>query len=100
LPASYWLDLKGYNPAAQAATLRCRILILQGQRDFQATTNDYSLWQSGLRGDRNATFHLYPTLNHFLVTGQGTGSLSEYNVPGHVALQVINDIANWIKSAQ
>ncbi len=100
LPASYWLDLKGYNPPAVAAALRCRILILQGQRDFQVTTNDYGQWQSALRGDRNVNFHLYPALNHFLVTGQGAGSLAEYNIPGHVSSQVIKDIANWIKNSQ
>jgi hypothetical protein len=39
-PASYWLDLQGYDPAALAATLKQRLLVLQGARDYQVTVAD------------------------------------------------------------
>ena len=30
IPAAYWLDLRGYQPASVAAGLRMRLLVLQG----------------------------------------------------------------------
>jgi len=35
-------------------------------------------------------------LNHLFIAGTGPGSPDEYNVPGHVAEEVIRDIASWI----
>src|SRR5262249_38483116 len=37
LPASYFLDLKDYNPAKAASQLRLPLVILQGERDYQVT---------------------------------------------------------------
>ena len=52
LPASYWLDLRDYDPVATAAAVDKPMLILQGGRDFQVTAeDDLSRWQAGL-GDR------------------------------------------------
>jgi pimeloyl-ACP methyl ester carboxylesterase len=98
LPASYWLDLKWYDPVAQTRVLRCRVLLIEGGRDFEVPAEDENRWKSALASDRNATVLIYPNLNHFLVPGTRPSSPAEYSTPGHVALAVINDIANWIKS--
>lgn len=96
-PASYWLDLRGYDPPAAAAKLRQRILVLQGARDYQVTTADFEKWKTALASSPNAEFHLYPTLNHLFLPGQGKSLPSEYSIPGHVPVEVINDIAAWTK---
>ena len=98
LPASYWLDLKWYDPVAQTRALRCRVLVIEGGRDFEVPAEDENRWKSALAADRNATVRIYPNLNHFLVPGTERSSPAEYSKPGHVGLGVINDIANWIKS--
>src|SRR5208283_1988717 len=64
LPAAYWLDLKGYDPAAEARKLSLPILILYGERDFQVPKVDFDLWQSGLAAGKNVTARSYPALNH------------------------------------
>jgi dienelactone hydrolase len=99
-PASYWLDLRGYDPPAAAATLNQRLLVLQGDRDYQVTVADFDRWKAALSSRPNATLHLYPTLNHFFLPGTGKSLPAEYNVPGHVPANVVLDIANWIKSAR
>ncbi len=96
MPVSYLLDLKNYNAPAEAKTLSCRMLIMQGERDFQVSMADFKLWQSALAGRKDVTFRAYPTLNHLFIAGEGNGSLQEYDKPGHVAEQVIDDIASWI----
>ena len=98
MPRSYWLDLKHYDPRSAVQKLCCRILVLQGGRDYQVTPADYEGWKSALKGHPNATFDLFPSLNHLFITGEGKSLPAEYQKPGHVAPDVINEIANWIKS--
>ncbi|MDD3024013.1 MAG: DUF3887 domain-containing protein [Syntrophomonadaceae bacterium] len=93
---AYWLDLKGYNPAVLAAGLPQPMLILQGGRDYQVTEEDYLGWQKDLQSKINATFKLYPDLNHLFIIGEGKITPSEYEQAGHVSGNVISDIAAWI----
>jgi dienelactone hydrolase len=95
-PASYWLDLRGYDPPAAAKALRQPLLILQGERDYQATMDDFRAWQRGLVGRPGVTFKTYPKLNHLFIEGEGKSTPAEYETPGHVSAAVIADIAAWI----
>jgi uncharacterized protein len=97
-PISYWQDLRGYRPAIAAQGLSQRLLILQGERDYQVTMQDFQGWQVALRDRSNATLKSYPQLNHLFIPGTGTPSPAEYQVPNHVAEIVIKDIASWIKN--
>ena len=97
MPASYLLDLKGYDPAAQAKKLTIPILILQGERDFQVTMKDFGMWKAALGTRKDVTLQSFPTLNHLFVAGQGKSTEVEYRKPGHVAPEVIDVIAKWVK---
>ncbi|HEY2013635.1 MAG TPA: dienelactone hydrolase family protein [Bryobacteraceae bacterium] len=97
MPVSYLLDLKGYDPAAQAKKLTIPILILQGERDFQVTMKDFGLWKAALGARKDVAMHSFPALNHLLVAGEGKSSEAEYRKPGHVAPEVIDEIAKWVK---
>jgi uncharacterized protein len=97
IPAAYWLDLRGYQPAEMAKTLQRPILVLQGGRDYQVTEADYNLWKQSLEGGKGDEFQLYPALNHLFIEGQGKITPEEYKNPGHVAEEVVKDIAEWIQ---
>ena len=97
-PAAYWLDLQGYDPPKAAALLKQqRLLILQGERDYQVTMVDFGAWKKALSSNANVAFKSYPGLNHHFVEGKEKSIPAEYDTPGHVAEIVINDIAAWIK---
>lgn len=96
-PPAYWLDLHSYYPVGVAGSIRMRMLILQGRRDYQVTMKDFANWRRGLNGDPHVTFKVYPTLNHLFVAGTGKSTPAEYAKPGHVAGEVVSDIAKWIK---
>jgi dienelactone hydrolase len=99
IPASYWLDLRGYQPTAVAKELKIPILILQGGRDFQVPpATNFEEWQTALGGQSNATLKLYPDLNHLFLAGTGPSLPSEYDKPGHVDEQVVADIAVWVSA--
>ena len=96
---AYWLDLKSYDPVDLAASLPQPILILQGGRDYQVTVaDDLSRWESGLLAHKDTSFKTYPDLNHLYVTGTGMATPAEFNQPGNVAPEVIDDIAAWVKA--
>jgi uncharacterized protein len=97
IPEPYLADLRNYHPDAEAKSLNMPMLILQGERDYQVTMKDFTLWKAAL-GDRgNVTFHTYPKLNHLFIAGAGKPSPDEYEKPGHVDEQVIADIAQWVQ---
>ncbi len=99
IPSSYFLDLRGYDPCAVAASLKIPIYVTQGGRDYQVTTTDFANWQKALAGHSNATLKLYPPLNHLLLSGAGPSKPEEYFVAGqHVSADVVTDLAAWINS--
>lgn len=95
--ASYWLDLDGYRPHQEAATLDFPMLILQGERDYQVTMEDFANWKAALAAREQIRFKSYPALNHLMMRGSGPSQPSEYEKPGHVAAEVIEEIANWVR---
>ena len=100
LPASYWLDLRGYNPAELAKSLSQPMLVLQGERDYCVTLADFGIWKKTLGGRKDVTFKLYPKLNHLFIAGEGKSTPAELQRPGNVEKVIIRDIADWIKNFQ
>jgi dienelactone hydrolase len=97
MPAAYVLDLRGYHPEKVARELKQPLLILQGERDYQVTIEDFETWKTGLAGKKNVEFRSYPKLNHLFMPGEGVSTDDEYAKPGHVWQAVVEDVAAWIK---
>lgn len=76
------------------------ILIIQGEKDFQATAEkDFAAYKQLLAGKENVSFRLYPGLNHAFVPsvfGNIMKAKQEYAVEQHIGEEVIGDIAAWI----
>ena len=96
-PASYWLDLKAYDPPSAAKSVEAPMLILQGERDYQVTPAEFARWKDALATRKDMTFHLYPALNHLFMAGTGKSLPAEYNQASHVDQAVVDDIAAWVK---
>lgn len=95
-PVSYWLDLKGYDAAVMAKTLKQPMLVLQTGRDFQTTEADNEIWNKALGSKPSVKIVKYPKLNHIYIQGEGQITQIEYVMPGNVSGEVVNDIAGWI----
>jgi dienelactone hydrolase len=96
-PASYWIDLRGYQPQIAATLLKQPMLVLQGERDYQVTMDDFAAWQRALGSRANVQLKSYPGLNHLFIAGSAPSAPAEYGQPGHVDETVVRDIAEWIK---
>ncbi|MBB5857441.1 alpha/beta fold hydrolase [Amycolatopsis umgeniensis] len=99
--ASYWLDLRDYDPVATAAALDRPMLILQGGRDYQVTVeDDLSRWQAGLSSRPDVTIHVHADDDHLFFPGTGPSTPADYEKPHHVDPAVIDDIADWLASGR
>jgi hypothetical protein len=96
LPASYWLDLRSYDPGPQVKQFPGRVLVLAAERDFQVPMTDFEAWKKALAGRKDVTFKSYPALNHLFIAGEGKSNEDEYKKPGHVAPEVIDDLAKFL----
>ncbi len=97
IPASYWLDLRVYDATSAAAASTIPTFFSQGGRDYQVPPSELQGWRTALAGHANATFRIYPAMDHLLLDGTGPATPAEYSVPGHVDSQLVADLAAWVK---
>ena len=96
-PAGYWRSIEAVDAVSEAQQVRLPMLLLQGARDIQVVDADWQNWRDAFADDPDATFKLYPKLNHLGIAGEGEGSLAEYQQPGHVDAHLLTDVAAWVK---
>lgn len=96
LPFRYIASLNNLHLADLARETTKPLLILQGEKDAQVSAEtDYPAWQTLLKGHGNAEFKLYEGLNHLFMES-ATGTLADYDQPGHVAQEAVKDVAAWL----
>jgi dienelactone hydrolase len=100
LPSGYLLDLKTYDPAAEAKRLTVPMLFLQGERDFQVNMKDFGIWKSALGSRKNAEFRSYPALNHLFIAGEGPSTPAEYRKAGNMDAGAVSDIVAFIMGSR
>jgi hypothetical protein len=98
--ASYWNELNEYAARSleQAKSLKCRLFIANGGRDYQITRKDFDLYRKTLEKRKNATFQWYEDLNHLFMPGKGKATPAEFLKPNHVAETLIRDLHTWISA--
>jgi dienelactone hydrolase len=95
-PASFWLDLRGYDAVASLRKSGRPALILQGESDYQVTMKDCEAWKKGFP---EATFKSFPKLDHLFCEVEGKSTPAEYLRPGRkIDPDVTKTIADWIKT--
>ncbi|MCX3060826.1 alpha/beta hydrolase [Streptomyces beihaiensis] len=100
LPASYWLDLRSYDPVATAAALDKPLLILQGGRDYQVTVeHDLPLWRAGLTARQNVTIQIHEADDHLFFPGTAPSTPAGYLAAQHVDAAVVRNVAAWLGGA-
>jgi pimeloyl-ACP methyl ester carboxylesterase len=96
LPKAYWRSVLDYDQLAVMKSVKIPVLILQGERDYQVTMEDFELWKRTTIGMGNVTFQSFPKLNHLFLEGEGPSYPSEYDIESNVPTYVTDTIVNWI----
>lgn len=94
-PRQYWQDLLAFDPTAPARALALPMLIVQGGRDHEVTAPDYEGWKKALTRP-GVLFRFHPPLDHHLVIGDAPSTPDDYRWPGHVAGEVVADVAAFV----
>ena len=96
----YFKEMGEHAAPGYLKRLQKPLLILQGEKDFQATAaEDFAGYQTLLEGRDNVSFKLYPGLNHAFVPALSDDinkARKEYATERHIGEAVIGDIARWI----
>lgn len=92
---AYWLSVRS-PPAEAAKKIKGRLLILQGERDYQVTMADFAIWQQTLAKRPDTAFISFPSLNHEFIEGEGSSTAAEYDRPGHLSPSVIKALASYL----
>lgn len=95
-PPAYWLDLRAYDAVAAAQKLKIPLLVLQGERDYNVTMEDFRGWRR-LAGGKSVTLKSYPKLDHLFLEGEGPAAPADNARPRNIPSYVITDIAAFIK---
>lgn len=101
----YYFKEMGEHPSSAYLTGSEKpVLIMQGEKDFQATADkDFAAYKQLLAEKSNVTFRLYEDLNHAFVPsvyGNLMKAKQEYAIEQHISEEVIADVANWIHMAR
>lgn len=98
----YFKEMGEHDVPSYLTATRKPMLVMQGEKDFQAKADkDFTLYQELLKDRVEVTFKLYEGLNHAFVPsvyGCITKAKKEYSVEQHIGENIISDIANWILS--
>ncbi|MBE6814192.1 MAG: alpha/beta hydrolase [Ruminococcaceae bacterium] len=96
----YFKEMGEHSVADYLATTKKPMLIVQGEKDFQASVEkDFNEYKRLLNDKTNVEFRLYENLNHAFVNYLYSDILKakqEYNTERHIGEEVISDIADWI----
>ena len=98
----YFKEMGQTTVAEWLERTRKPMLILQGQRDVQVKADlDFAMYRELLSGRDNVTFRLYEGLNHAFVPAVCNSiadAKKEFATERHIGADVLNDIADWIRS--
>lgn len=96
----YFKEMGEHQSSNYLVKLEKPILIMQGEKDFQATLeNDFAAYKELLNDKKNVSFRVYENLNHLFVPsvyGNIMKAMKEYKVEQHIGKNVIKDLADWI----
>lgn len=99
-PPAYWNHYKKHIKPETALRIKKPVLWLQGERDYQVKVNEIQQWKKLLNQQTNHEFVTYPALNHLMISGTQISTPIEYQTPGNIHPDVIDDIIYFIRKCQ
>lgn len=96
VPKAYWLSLNYYNQVELFTKAQQPFLILQGEKDYQVSMEDFALWTKAADSKKNVELKSYPDLDHLFMYNKDNSTPESYMTPAFVDEKVIRDIAVWV----
>jgi dienelactone hydrolase len=101
IPLPLFKDMLSRDPAGQLKKVNVPALVLQGGKDAQVSSSaDFSILREIVANRPKSDAKLFPDLSHLFMAVQGQPGVYDAFKPGHVAPEVIDAIATWVKKIQ
>ena len=94
--APYWKWLAAYDILQAAQEISQPCLLLQGEEAYQATMEDFAIWQNALGKKANWRLISFPGLTHVFTAGQKAEGNAIYARTDTVDAAVIRTVADFI----
>eukprot|EP01114_Cavostelium_apophysatum_P012626 TRINITY_DN2874_c0_g1_i1.p1 TRINITY_DN2874_c0_g1~~TRINITY_DN2874_c0_g1_i1.p1 ORF type:complete len:577 (+),score=143.04 TRINITY_DN2874_c0_g1_i1:84-1733(+) len=99
VPAKYWDYLHSVQQIDESKEMSTPAFFMFGGRDNLATKEDIDLWEDALYSRPKTVMKMYPDLHQLLIHSSSELEImhpSEFEVPGLVDPEVIEDMSNFI----
>lgn len=98
-PGTFWKGVSSYDPVTTLKqNAKTSFLILQGEKDYQITMEDFAIWKTEVGNMPNVKMKSFSGLTHFFTpTDAERGSPQDYFAPNNVDEEVIDVISEWVK---
>ena len=98
-PGKFWKSIADYDPVTQLSlNKQTPFLILQGEKDYQITMEDFAIWKERVGTQSNVSLQSFPNLTHlFTPSTSDRPGPGDYFVPQNVDYGVIEYLVNWIE---
>ena len=94
----YWNFFNNYNGIEQWKLINKPTLVLQGERDYELSIDNFNFYKKALESNETFTFKTYKKLSHIFMKGNKKPSPDDYKTQKTVDKKVIEDIGNWINN--
>ena len=86
------------DPIAELRKTKLPLLVLKGGKDAQAFQADFDALAALTKARPGSEARLFPGLTHIFTATDGPADVGAIFKPGHVAAEVLDTIAGWVKS--
>jgi uncharacterized protein len=100
VPLPLFKDMLSRDPAGELKKVNVPVLILQGGKDAQVFPSDFEALKEIVATKPSSEAKLFPDLSHLFMPVESEPNVNDAFKPGHVAPQVIETIAAWVKKVQ
>ncbi len=94
----WWREHYYHDPVETIQRVKCPIMVLQGEKDYQVPAHEAELLGQALAAVHHPDYeiHVFPDLNHIMFATKGVSDGTEYGDPrGHLDAEVLGNIVRW-----
>ena len=100
VPLPLFKDMLSRDPAGELKKVNVPVLVLQGGKDAQVFASDFEALKEIVKDKPGSEAKMFPGLSHLFMPVDGAPDVYDAFKPGHVAPEVIETIAAWVRKAE
>jgi hypothetical protein len=100
VPLPLFKDMLSRDPAGELKKVNVPVLVLQGGKDAQVFRSDFDALKEIVKDKPRSEAKMFPGLSHSFMPVEGAPDVYDAFKAGHVAPEVMETIAAWVKKLE